>query len=283
MKRLCNEWLEILILQAIGLASLLKCLVVHTRCSCLLSNIEMDSFTTILPKLKMTPEAVKKREYRRIEKERRETTFVHAYVQVKHPKIYEEAKEVYATIVNKYPGKPDLTKTYYFRKWRNEIMNKKKALMTPQLPILMPLPMLQQYQTSGHEAGSDVVNPTVEKQSQPPAVEMQFNQHVVLNPGDDGYPTAVQQTIEIQTSDSTQPARTQNDNLDVHQTVETRSDNLVSGLTLEEMALSVEEMVKALQSDTELMDLVESFDLPNSVWDNELAVPDYALESDLEW
>ena len=49
------------------------------------------------------------------------------------------------------------------------------------------------------------------------------------------------------------------------------------------MSIAVDEMVKALQPDQELMDLVERFDLPDAVWDNELAIPDYVLETDLEW
>ena len=49
------------------------------------------------------------------------------------------------------------------------------------------------------------------------------------------------------------------------------------------MSVAVDEMVRALQADQELMDLVENFDLPDHVWNNELAVPDYVLESDLEW
>ena len=49
------------------------------------------------------------------------------------------------------------------------------------------------------------------------------------------------------------------------------------------MSVAVEEIVKTLQSDRELMDIVESFDLPAGVWDNELSVPDYVLESDLDW
>ena len=245
----------------------------------------------------MTPEAIKKREYRRLEKEkRRETIFTHAYVKIKYPTIYKEVKEAYTETVAKYPAKPDITKTYYFRKWCKQVMKNQGDLMSPHLPVLMPLATLQQYRTPGHEAPSDVVNPAVEIQSQSPAAETQFNQHVVLNPDEEGYPAEIQQTLEIRTSDSTQTARTQSDNLDVDQTVETqsdnldvdqtvetRSDNLVVGPTLQEMQLSVDEIVKALQSDRELMDLVEGFDLPDGVWDNELAVPDYVLQSDLEW
>ena len=66
---------------------------------------------------------------------------------------------------------------------------------------------------------------------------------------------------------------------------ETRPENntLCSGMTLEEMALAAEEIVQTLQSDAELMDIVEKLDLPESVWNNELSIPDYVLEEELEW
>ena len=54
-------------------------------------------------------------------------------------------------------------------------------------------------------------------------------------------------------------------------------------MTLDEMSIAVEEIVKALQSDSEVMDIVKNFDLPDGVWDNELAIPDYVLEGDLDW
>ena len=49
------------------------------------------------------------------------------------------------------------------------------------------------------------------------------------------------------------------------------------------MAMAVEDLTKALQSDAELMDIIESFDLPDSVWDNELTIPNYIDEGELFW
>ena len=54
-------------------------------------------------------------------------------------------------------------------------------------------------------------------------------------------------------------------------------------MTIDQMTIAAEEIVKSLQSDKELMDIVEGFDLPQAVWDNELSIPDYALENELNW
>ena len=62
-----------------------------------------------------------------------------------------------------------------------------------------------------------------------------------------------------------------------------QNNDLFSGMSLDEMNIAAEEIVRALQSDQDLMDIVENFDLPDSVWDNELSIPDYVMETDLEW
>ena len=64
---------------------------------------------------------------------------------------------------------------------------------------------------------------------------------------------------------------------------ETQSNDIFSGMSLNEMDIAAEEIVRALQSDRELMDIVENFDFPDGVWNNDLTVPDYVLESDMEW
>ena len=60
-------------------------------------------------------------------------------------------------------------------------------------------------------------------------------------------------------------------------------EDFCSTMTIDQMSIAVEEIVKTLQSDREVMDIVESFDLPPGVWDDELSIPDYILEDDLEW
>ena len=53
-------------------------------------------------------------------------------------------------------------------------------------------------------------------------------------------------------------------------------------MSLAEMNLAAEQIVNSLQSDRELMDIVEELDLPDAVWNNKL-IPDYPLEMDLQY
>ena len=217
----------------------------------------------MLPQLKMTAQAIQKRQYRVEQREkRRRSFFISDYVLIKYPQLFKEANEAYLQMVSKYPGKADLTKVYYFKKWKAEMMRSREELMVPHLPVLIPselllqsLPEVQPTEQSPPEVQSTDVQspPEVQPTEQsPPEVQLTVVQS----------PPEVQQTVEVQT---------------------TTPDNLTSGMTLAEMGVTVDEMIRALQADQELMDLVENFDLPDSVWNNELAVPDYVLESDLEW
>ena len=244
----------------------------------------MTSCPTMLPQLKMTAEAIQKRQYRVEQREkRRRSFFINDYVLIKYPQLFKEANEAYLQMVSKYPGKADLTKVYYFKKWKAEMMSSREELMVPHLPVLIPselllqsLPEVQPTEQSSPEVQSTDVQSPPEVQStgqSPPEVQS----------------TDVQSPPEVQPTGQSPPevqSTVVQSPPEVHQTVEvqtTTQDNLTSGMTLDEMRVTVDEMVRALQSDQELMDLVENFDLPDSVWNNELAVPDYVLESDLEW
>ena len=52
----------------------------------------------------------------------RQGIFITDYVKTKYSKIFQEAAELYNTISSKYPCKPNLLKTYQYRKWKNEIL-----------------------------------------------------------------------------------------------------------------------------------------------------------------
>ena len=237
----------------------------------------MSSTNEMFPKRNMSAQAIRKREYRQVERERkRERTFISAYLEIKYPDTYKEIKGAYKEAVDRYPGSTDITKTYHFRKWSNQILGNRRGLMTPQLPILTPLATLQQQQ---HQSPPPVPEP---HQSPPPVPEPQRvieTQPSESKPSPETQPSESEPPPETQPSESEPPPEIQ-DQPPVP--TETRS-NVVSGLTLQEMEITASEVVKALQSDRELMDLIESFDLPDGVWDNELAVPDYVLQSDLEW
>ena len=203
----------------------------------------------MFPKRNMSNEAIRKRQYRKVEKEKkRERTFMAKYLEIKYPATYNEIKDAYKEAVDRYPNKTDITKTYLFKKWADQILGNRRGLMTPQLPILEPLESLQ-------------------SQQQPPV------------PGSSSPVPEPSHEIEIRTSDPIPPSEIQE-----QPPVPTETgSNVISGLTLQEMEICTSELCNALQNDRELMDLVESFDLPDGVWENELAVPDYVLESDLDW
>ena len=244
----------------------------------------MASCPTMLPRLKMTPEAIQKRQCRVEQREkRRRSFFISDYVLIKYPQLFKEANEVYLQMVSKYPGKSDLTKVYYFRKWKDEMMRSREELVVPHLPVLMPSELLLQIpinQQSTEQSPPEVQSTDVQS---PPEVQSTEQSPPEVQSTDVQSPPEVQSTEqsppEVQSTDVQSPP-------EVQQTVEvqtTTPDNLISGMTLNEMSVTVDEMIRALQSDQELMDLVENFDLPEHVWNNELAVPDYVLESDLEW
>ena len=191
----------------------------------------------------MSAQAIEKRNYRVVQKEkRRRAFFIHDYMRIKYPELFNEANGMYLQFSDKYPGKTDLTKTYYFKKWKAEMEKSENVLMIPHLPVLMAADLLQQSVPKQQVQSPEVQPPEV----QPPEAQS----------------LEVQQTVEVKTTDP---------------------NDLTTGMTLNEMSLEVEQLVNALQSDQELMDIVEGFDLPDAVWDNELAIPDYVLESELEW
>ena len=222
----------------------------------------MDSCPSILPKLDMSTRAIEKRNYRVVQREkRRRSFFVHDYIRIKYPQIFNEANGLYLELADKYPGKPDLTKCYYFKKWKKE-MTKPINIMIPHLPILTPSELLQRtVQTPEVQPSqSPEVQPPQSPEVQPPqSPEVQPPQSPEVQPPQT---PEVQQTIEVQ---STEP------------------NGLITGMTLNEMTLMVDGLVNSLQSDRELMDIIEEYDLPDSVWDNQLAIPDYVLEPDLNW
>ena len=214
--------------------------------------------------LSNNPEAIRKRNNRAALKEkRREDGFVNKYLQIKYPAIYTEAINMYKTFVDKYPGRADFTKTYYFRKWEEKnkpIVSQQSQLYVPYLPILSDLRSTTNEQVEIIEEGQ-------QPQQQEETVDQTAQQEETVV-------QTTQQEENIQEAPQTPPQE---------ETLQPESNNTFSGMSLDEMSIAVEEIVKALQSDSNVMDIVENFDLPDSVWNNELAIPDYVLEGDLDW
>ena len=64
---------------------------------------------------------------------------------------------------------------------------------------------------------------------------------------------------------------------------ETQNNDIFAGMSLNDMNIAAEEIVRAIQSDRELLDIVENFDFPDQLWNSDYPVPDYVLENDMEW
>ena len=190
--------------------------------------------------LSNTAEAIRKRKNRISLKERREDKFVNRFIQIKYPEIHAEAITAYKELVEKYPGRADVTKTYFLKKWETKNTRKEPQLYVPFLPILRDL------------TGNTTVEVMEEGQQQEERPQT---------------PTTVVEEPQPQTP----PQQEEGNN------------NSCSDMTLDEMSIAVEEIIKALQNDTEMLNIVENFDLPDDVWDNELSIPDFVLEGDLEW
>ena len=220
----------------------------------------MDTVIQLSRELSTNKEAVRKRQQRLVQKEkRRRANFVHEYVRTKYPSIYNEANHMYQTLMDKYPQKFDFTKLYYFKKWQKEIDQSRTQLYVPHLPILFP--------------PKDLCINLAEKQEEP-------DQHQSPQQEQEEPDKHQSEQQEEQQSPQQEQQSPQQEQEELQTGVQ---GDLCSGMSIDEMSIAVEDLVKSLQSDRELMDIVEGFDLPDGVWDNELAIPDYALESDLEW
>ena len=202
--------------------------------------------------LSNTAEVIRKRINRASLKERRrKDKFISRYLEIKYPDIYKEAMKIYKALTDKYPGRADVTKTYYFKKWEEKNKCKQQSqLYVPYLPILTDLP---------NTTNVEIIEGQQPQQEETP---------------DQAAPQ--EETVEEEQEEPMQ------EHEEVQQTPP-QEDTVHTGMTLDEMSIAVEEIVKALQSDSDVMDIVENFDLPDGVWDNELAIPDYVLEGDLDW
>ena len=268
----------------------------------------MASISQILPTLKMTAQAIQKRNYRVVQREKkRRSFFVHDYVRIKYPQVFTETNRVYQQFMDKYPTKPDFTKTYYFKKWATEMDKANKPLMVPHLPILLSPERLQ---TVANQQTPDVQQQIPEVLHQPPTigqfVQVQTSEPTETITGmsldemglvvDEIMPNVQQQTpnVQQQTPDVQQQTPTVQQQIPevlhqpptIGQAVEVQTSEpteTITGMSLDEMGLAVDEIMKVLQSDRDLMDIVENLDLPEALWQNELAIPDYVLETDYDW
>ena len=234
--------------------------------------LTMATNNNVIRELSQTAGAVQKRRQRVVLREKkRRSFFIHDYIRTKYPDLFTEANELYQQLAEKYPDKADFTKTYYFKKWQKKIDQTRQQLFIPLLPILTPHQDLCPEQQTVQEQ-------TVQEQAvQEQTVQEQTVQEQTVQEQTVQEQAVQEQAVQEQTVQE-QAIQEPGHHLEVIQT-----DVQSTGMTLNEMSLAVEDLITALRSDQDLMDLVEGFDLPDSVWDNELAIPDYVLESELEW
>ena len=228
-------------------------------------------------------EKTRKRNNKNLLKEkRREDKFVSRYIQIKYPDIHNEAISSYKSLVDKYPGRADITKTYFFKKWESKNQRKEPQMYVPYLPILRELPETTRAEIV--EEGQQQEEIGEEGQQQEEIGEEGRQQEEI---GEEG-----QQQEEIveegqQQEEIGEEGQQQEEIVEEGQQQESPQtapqEDFCSTMTIDQMSIAVEEIVKTLQSDREVMDIVESFDLPPGVWDDELSIPDYILEDDLEW
>ena len=147
--------------------------------------------------LSQNVQAVQKRKYRTVQREkRRRSFFIHDYIRTKYPGIFNEANSMYQMFVEKYPSKPDFTKSYYFKKWQRKIDQTKTCLMIPHLPILASPTTLQQRAT----VQQPEEQATVQQSEEQATVQQPEEQATVQQPEEQG---TVQQPEEQGTHDET--------------------------------------------------------------------------------
>ena len=218
-----------------------------------------------ISKLSNDSQAVRKRiNWKNLKEKRRVDSFVCKYIQLKHPDIYAQIKDVYKAFVDRYPSRCDFTKTYFFKKREKQINMQPSKLYMPHLPILM---MINQASESPRKE-----IPAESTSETPPREEI---------PAESTSETPPREEIPAESTSETPPR----EEILAENMCETSPpvENLCSGMSLNDMSIAAEEIIRSIQSDRDLMDIVENFDLPAGVWRNDLVLPDYVLESDMDW
>ena len=222
----------------------------------------------------------KRKDNNDLKERRREDSFVNKYVQIKHPEIYKQIKAAYENLKDRYPGRPDLTKTYYFKKWEKDNMsttNQPIQLYVPHLPVLTNISNSVNTHVEERRCQQGTQQTPQQEITQPPSSPQQE----IIQP-----PSSPQQEISQPPSSPQQeithpPPSPQQEIPQPPQPLE--STNLFPDMTLDQLDIAAEEIINSLQDDTELMNMIGNFNLPENIWDNELSLPDYILEQDLEW
>ena len=233
---------------------------------------------------------------KKLKEKRREDSFVNKYIQLKYPEIYSEIKVAYNMFAEKYPSRCDLTKTYFFQKWQKRINMEQSKLYVPHLPILTKEKHLSK--TRHEETTSSQPSPQPEHVSETSASQPSPQpEHVseTSAPQPSPQPEHVSETSAPQPSPqpehvsetsvpqpSPQPEHVSETSAP-HPSPQPQLQDPCMGMTLDEMAIAAEEIIRSLQSDRDLMEIVENFEFPEATWNNDLVIADYVVETDEDW
>ena len=230
----------------------------------------------------------KKENHKKLKEKRREESFVKRYVELMYPSLYMEIKESYAIFAKKYPSRCDLTKTYFFKKWEKSINPKRSAIFVPHLPILTNQNQLKNLQLKENPSPRQENN--IENPSPPQEINIEDPSPQEINIEDPSPPQEnnIKNPSPPQENNIENPSPPQELDMAVPQpwqdlNIEIQPPLDQSIMTLDQMAIAAEEIIKTLQSDRNLMDIVENYDFPEATWNNDMVLPDYVLETDADW
>ena len=243
---------------------------------------------------------VKKENRKKLKEKRRQESFAKRYVELMYPALYTEIKESYTMFAKKYPSRCDLTKTYFFKKWEKSVIPKQSNIFVPHLPVLinqnqLKNPQLNKSPSPPQEVNNENPSPPQEVNNESPSPPQEVNNENPSPPQEvnNESPSPPQ---EVNNESPSPPQEVNNENPSPPQEVDIevpqpRQDLNIQNqpqidqpiMTLDEMAIAAEEIINALQSDRNFMDIVEGFDFPEATWNNDLIISDYVLETDADW
>ena len=207
--------------------------------------------------IKMLDDTAKARRRRVLYKERkerkREAYFVSEYVQLKYPQIYREIKESYKQFVERYPSRSDFTKTSFFRKWQKQLGRGKSNLYLPHLPILTSKRQLstkekttssspQQQQPSPQQPQPSPQQPQPSPQQPQPSPQQPQPSLQQPQPSPQQPQPSPQQPQPSPQQPQPSPQQPQ-------------PSPQILPMSLEDMNIAAEEIIRSLQSDRGLMDI----------------------------
>ena len=204
--------------------------------------------------------------YKERKERKREAYFASEFVRLKYPQIFKEIKVSYQQFVERYPSRSDFTKTYFFRKWQKQIEKPKASLYLPRLPILVSEKELT---TKGKTTSPSTQPQPSPQQPQPSPQQSQPS------------PQQPQPSPQQPQSSPQQPQPSPQQPQPLPQQPQSSPQNIP--MSLDDMQIAAEEIIRSLQSDRDLMDIIENFDFSEPLWNPNYEIPDYVLETEADW